>query len=53
MADISNVRYEEIKDITDSLEGLSCMYFRNITELIVRVLTALFSLACIMTRVLY
>lgn len=24
MADISNVRYEEIKDITDSLEGLSC-----------------------------
>lgn len=24
MADISNVRYEQIKDIADSLEGLSC-----------------------------
>lgn len=29
MADISNVRYEEIKDITESLEGLSCMYFHR------------------------
>jgi hypothetical protein len=25
MADISNVRYEEIKDITENLEGLTCM----------------------------
>lgn len=24
MADISNVRYEEIKEITENLEGLSC-----------------------------
>lgn len=26
MADISNVRYEEIKDITESLESLSCKF---------------------------
>ena len=26
MADISQVRYEDLKTITDSLEGLSCKY---------------------------
>lgn len=26
MADISNVRFEEIKDITESLESLSCKF---------------------------
>lgn len=26
MADISNVRYEEIKDITESLESLTCEF---------------------------
>lgn len=52
MADISNVRYEEIKDITESLEALSCTYLCDrinpcpITNVDV-------SLACIMTRVLY
>lgn len=52
MADISNVRYEEIKDITESLEALSCTYLYDrinpcpITNVDV-------SLACIMTRVLY
>lgn len=30
MADISNVRYEEIKDISESLEALSCKSKRNL-----------------------
>lgn len=31
MADISNVKYEHIKDIVEGLESLSCKYHRHIT----------------------
>lgn len=30
MADISNVRYEEIKEITENLESLSCESYTKI-----------------------
>lgn len=60
MADISNVRYEEIKDITESLEGLSCTYFRptrtqmkNKSQFLGPVTNSCVPAACIMTRVLY
>ena len=51
MADVSNVRYEEMKDIYESLEALSCKSNaatrRRQSELIV------WNVARITTRVLY
>ena len=51
MADISNVRYEEIKDITENLEGLTCTFV--VPMPLCHFHTNIVSLACIMTRVLY
>lgn len=50
MADVSQVRYEEIKNINESLEGLSCKNTIRETQALAPELTAL---ARIMTRVLY
>ena len=49
MADISNVRYEEIKDITESLESLSC----KCIGILLGHSPLTLVLACIITRVLY
>lgn len=50
MADISNVRVEQIKDIYESLEALSCE-FRNPSVSFIPYANA--TIACIVTRVLY
>lgn len=52
MADISNVRYEEIKDITDSLEGLSCKWLEVGERIRLKKLIRCRA-ARILTRVLY
>ena len=51
MADISNVRYNEIKDISDSLEGLSCKSWSS--RLCLGTALTRNVAACIMTRMLY
>jgi hypothetical protein len=48
MADISNVHIGEIKDISDSLEALSCKF-----EQVLDGIGMLMKIARILTRVLY
>jgi dGTP triphosphohydrolase len=49
MADISDVKEEEIRDLFQSLEELSCKMFANLTTRRRKLIRA----ACIRTRVLY
>jgi hypothetical protein len=52
MADISNVRPNDVKDITEALEGLSCEY-ALLDTVMLGITSNVECVARILTRVLY